>query len=51
MADARYEQARAVKKDGNKGVDVSSINGSSVRKVYKKVKKSPILIVIVVFLA
>ena len=50
MANSKYEQARAVKEQGRREVDMTSIKTSSVKRGYKKVKKSPILIVIVVFL-
>ena len=49
MADSRYEQARAVKKSNRSEANVN-IKSSSVKRGYKKIKKSPLLIVIAVFL-
>lgn len=50
MAQARYEQARAIKKNSGREVEASSISSSSVKKSYKKIKKSPVLIIAVVFM-
>ena len=50
MAQSKYEQARAVKQSSRRDFDMGSINSSSARKGYKKVKKSPILLIITIFL-
>lgn len=50
MADPKYEKARAVKQSSRREVDTGSIKTSSVKRGYKKIKKSPILIIIAVFL-
>jgi len=50
VPDKRYEQARATKVSGKSEFDSDSIKGSTVRKGYRKIKKSPLLIIIAVSL-
>ena len=51
VAGSKYEQARAVKQSGRRDIDTGSISSSSARRGYKKLKKSPLLLIIAIFLS
>ena len=50
MAEKRYEQARATRVSGNHEFDTDGVNKSSMKRASRKIKSSPLLIVIAVSL-